>query len=140
MEDYSQPNNDAVDFELESYDQPNNDQVDFTPAAGEGAGEREPFNVSTDPLNLPLSLVLPTRPLNLTAMNVGFSVFLLGILSVLGGGAAWSRNIAAWIMLTFALFALLASGLFGIGLELFWAMIAATVFLLMAGMIARWMT
>lgn len=138
MQDYSQPNNDAVDFTLEDYDQPNNDAVDFTPS---DAVDDEPgFNIGTDPINLPLSLDLPMGPLNLTAMNVGFSVFLLGLLSVLGGGAAWSKNIAAWIMLTFSLFALLASGLFGIGLELFWAMIAATVFLLMAGMVARWIT
>lgn len=139
MEDYSQPNNDAVDFTLDEYDQPNNDQVNFTPAA-DAPTEEPGFDIGTDPINLPLSLDLPTRPLNLTTMNVGFSVFLLGLLSVLGGGAAWSKNVAAWIMLSFAIFALLASGLFGIGLELFWAMIAATVFLLMAGMIARWIT
>lgn len=138
MEDYSQPNNDAVDFSLEDYSQPNNDAVNFTPS--DEVDDEPGFDIGTDPIKLPFSLDLPTQPLNLTTMNVGFSVFLLGLLGVLGGGAAWSRNIAAWIMLTFAIFALLASGLFGIGLELFWAMIAATVFLLMAGMVARWIT
>lgn len=143
---YSQPDNDAVDFTLEDYSQPDNDAVDFsldedvmTPTPGPTPpADRPDFNVSTDPIDLPLSLDLPTAPLNMRSMNVGVSLFLVGMMGLLGGGIAWLRNAVAGIMWSFALFALIASGLFGIGLELFWAMVGATIFLLMVGMIVRW--
>lgn len=95
-------------------------------------------DIGSDPINLPVSLDLPVGPLNMRTMELGLGVFLIGILGLLLGAAAFLRNYAAGIMWSISLFALLASGLLGIGLELFWAMIAATVLLLIAGMVARW--
>lgn len=137
MEDFDLPNNDAVDFTMESFELPDNDEVDFTPV---DEAEDPGFDVSTSPLDLPLSLDLPMSPLNVRSMEMGTSLFLVGTMATLGGGVAFLRNYAAGILWGLALFALIASGLFGIGLELFWAMVGATILLLIAGMVARWVT
>lgn len=132
---FNLPDNDQVNFTLEDYDQPDNDAVDFSLEEGQAIDDEddEPL-VGVNPIDLPMS------PLNLRSMNVGVSIFLVGMLGVLGGAVGFLQNYAAGIMWAFAIFALIASGLFGIGLELFWAMIGATIFLLMIGMVVRWTT
>lgn len=91
------------------------------------------FDVSENPIDLPL------RALNLTNMNIGLSIFLMGLMSILLGAAAFLKNYAAGIMWGFAVVALLLSGLLGIGLEIYWATVVGTVLLLIVGMIVRWM-
>lgn len=100
--------------------------------------EDEGFDVGTNPLDLPLGLDLPTRPINLTNMQTGIAIFLMGTLSLLMAGAAVLKNYLAGVLWSFAVFSLLASGLFGIGLELFWVLVIATAFSLAAGMVVRW--
>jgi len=87
----------------------------------------------TSPIDLPLSLP------NFPDMQMGVALFLMGTLGILFGASAFLKNYAAGIMAALALVALLMSGVFGIGLELFWAIVVATVVLLMAGMVVRWM-
>lgn len=137
MEDYDLPDNDAVDFTLESYDLPNNDEVDFAPREEE---EEEPFDIGVNAPDIPLSLNLPMGPLNISTMEMGIAVFLVGVNALLLGAGAWLRNYAALVMWGFALFALIASGLFQIGLELYWTLVAATIFTLMIGAVVRWTT
>lgn len=142
MEDYDLPDNDAVNFTLESYEQPDNDEVDFTPREEEPEeeGTPEPFDIGVDAADIPLSLNLPMRPLNIGTMEMGIAVFLVGINALLLGAGAWLRNYAALVMWGFALFALIASGLFQIGLELYWTLVAATILTLMIGAVVRWTT
>lgn len=92
----------------------------------------DPYSDHEQPLELPLS------PLNLSDMNVGVAIFLVGVLATLGAIASLLKNYAAVVMLMLAVIALLASGLLGIGLELFWALTIATVLLIAAGMVVRW--
>lgn len=141
MAEYDPPANDAVDFTMESYSQPGNAEVDFTigePEAEEPTTEQPsgPFRFD-DTVELPLSLDLPLRPLNLRNMDTGLSVFLVGILAVLGGGAYVLRNWASMALLGLAVVALLMSGTIGVGLELFWAMLIAAVLLLTVGAVWR---
>lgn len=88
----------------------------------------------------PTGIDLPLQPLNLSTMQTGIAIFLSGILALLLGAAAVLRNYVAGVFWAFAVFALLASGLFNIGLELFWAIVIATAFIIAAGMVARWST
>jgi hypothetical protein len=94
---------------------------------------------SDDTIGLPLSVDLPTQTLTISMLTPGLSIFLMGLLTLLGGAVAFLRNYAAGIMLFLSVVALLMSGLLGIGLELFWASVAGTVILLIVGMIVRWM-
>lgn len=100
--------------------------------------EADPFDVPTDPLDLPLSLDLPTQPLSIRTMETGLALFLMGLLTVIGGAAWVLRNYAAGVMWSLGIVALLLSGLLGIGLELFWAILLATLMLLAMGWIVRW--
>lgn len=101
-------------------------------------GEGDPFDVPTNPLDIPLSLDLPMQPLSIRTMETGLALFLMGLLSVIGGAAWVLRNYAAGVMWSLGIVALLLSGLLGIGLELFWAILLATLVLLAMGWIVRW--
>ncbi len=94
--------------------------------------EQGGFRVGETGIDLPLS------PLNLSTMETGIAIFLSSVLALLLGAAAVLRNYVAGVFWAFAVFALLASGLFNVGLELFWAIVIATAFILAAGMVARW--
>lgn len=96
------------------------------------------FQSDGDGIDLPLSVNLPLSSLSFSTMNTGLAIFLVGMYATLGGFAAWLKNYAAGIMLGMAMLALVMSGLLGIGLETHWVMILATVVLLIAGAIVRW--
>lgn len=83
-------------------------------------------------------LSLPTGPLNITSMNIGFSVFIIGILGVMWAGVAFVRAYAAGIVLAFAMLTLLLSGVFSIGLEVFYMVLALSILLLIAGVVVQW--
>lgn len=93
-------------------------------------GETQP---GTAPISLPLEI-------DLRNMNIGTAIFIPLVLGLLLGAVGFLRNYAAGIMLMMAVFALIASGLLGLGLEVFWAMVGATVLLLIVGMVVRWST
>lgn len=138
-----------VDGHLKLVDNPD---VPTTEAPSEG------FDIGTDPIDLPFGITLPTsldnlrleedipggldlptRPLSLNTMETGIAIFMLGTMSILTGAVAFFRNYAAGIALMLAFLALIMSGLFQISLELFWTLVAATLILLVMGLIARWM-
>lgn len=97
----------------------------------------EPFPDRDSPLDFgPIDL--PLSSISLQRMDVGLSIFLIGLMAVLLSAVSILRNYAAGVALMLAVFALVASGLLGIGLELFWALIGATVILLIVGMVVRW--
>lgn len=81
---------------------------------------------------------LPLQPLSLSTMEAGLSIFLMGVLGLLLGAVALLKNYAAGIMWGMAVLALVLSGVLSIGLELFWTTVAATVALLIVGLIVRW--
>lgn len=89
-------------------------------------------------IDLPMGLTLPRSSINLINMEMGIATFLVGILALLLGASAMLRNYAAGVMWAFSIVALLMSGLLGVGLELFWATVIATVLMLIMGMIVRW--
>lgn len=137
---YEPPQNDAVDFTLEDYSQPGNAEVDFSLEEAEEAeppAEAPTFEVGTDRLDLPLSLDLPLQPLNLRTMEEGVAIFMIGLVAVLGASAAFLRNYVAGAVLGLAVVAMLMSGTIGIGLEAFWALLIATVVVLIAGALLR---
>lgn len=139
---YEQPENDAVDFSLESYTPPGNDAVDFNLEEGATAETKDPIegvSIPTSPVDLPLGLDLPTRPLSLSNMNTGIALFIVGVLTVTGGAAAAVRNYVAGMSWGVAILLLIASGLLGIGLEAFWTAVMATVLMLMVGFALGWL-
>lgn len=81
---------------------------------------------------------LPLREFSLQSMEVGMSIFLMGLLGLLLGAAAFLKNYAAGIMWGLSTLSLVLSGTLSIGLELFWSSVTATVALLITGMIVRW--
>jgi hypothetical protein len=98
-----------------------------------GVQDKDGFNLGTgDGLDLPLG------PLNFSSMNVGVSVFIIGMMAVLGGLATVWRNYVATAIVGLSVVALLLSGLLGIGLELFWVMLVLAVLALVIGVILRW--
>lgn len=120
-----------VDGTLRLVDNPESDT--YGDDGGE-TGTPEPFDVSSSPIELPIN------PLNLTGMQMGTAMFLVGFQALLLGAAGFFRNYAAGILLGLAFLALIFSGVFGIGLELFWVLIIVTILALIAGLIARWAT
>lgn len=98
----------------------------------------EPRGIGSQPIELPLGISLPVSPLNLSTMQMGIAMFIVGLIGFLGAAAGFLRNYAAGIMLGLAIVALLFSGLLGIGLELFWVAVMATVVLLIMGAVVRW--
>lgn len=134
---YSPPPNDAVDFTVEDYSQPGNAEVDFTIGEPEEEEPPPPFSVTTDRLDLPFALDLPLGPLNLSSMQTGVGVFIVGMIAVTGGGAYLLRNYIALALTGLAVVALLMSGTLGIGLELFWAVLIATVLTIVVGALFR---
>jgi hypothetical protein len=132
---YQPPENDAVDFTVGSYTVPANDAVDFT-----FDREVETFRVSSDRITLPLSLDLPLGPLNLSRMETGTALFIIGMLATLGGAAAALRNYVAGAVLGIAVVSLLLSGTIGTALTPFWALLIATVLVLIVGAMFRVMS
>lgn len=86
----------------------------------------------------PDGIDLPLGPLNFTNMQMGVALFLMGTISILGGLATVLKNYLAISVLMLAVVALVASGLLGIGLETFWALIMAVVLLIAGGAALRW--
>lgn len=139
MAEYSQPDNDAVDFTLEDYSQPDNDAVDFSLEEDEEQPEaqRPRFTVDVDPLDFPTSLDLPLQPLNLRTMQTGLGIFLIGIIGTLGGASYVLRNYIAMAVLGLAVMSMLMSGTLGITLGIFWVLCIATVIVLTFGALLR---
>jgi hypothetical protein len=76
----------------------------------------------------------------LRMVSMGFSVFAIGTVAVLGGLAAALKNYVAGVVLMLAVMALLLSGTIGMGLEYFYVLLVAVVLTLAAGMVVRWIT
>jgi len=102
--------------------------VDDAEIPGEG-----PFNESPSRIDLPMG------PLNIHNMQLGTAWMLTGVMALLLGPVAVFRNYAAGLVWGMAFLALVFSGLFGIGLETFWALVVATVLTLVVGMVVSWM-
>lgn len=85
------------------------------------------------PISLPLEI-------NFSNMQIGNALFITLSMGLLMGAVGFLKNYAAGVMLMLALFTLIVSGLLGLGLEIFWSMIAATALLLIVGMVFRWST
>jgi hypothetical protein len=112
-------------------------QVDGTLRLEEGAtgvqDKDDRFNLGTgDGLDLPLG------PLNFSSMNVGVSVFIIGMIGVLGSLATIWKNYVAMAIVGLAVIAMLLSGLLGIGLELFWIMLVLSLVALVIGVMLQW--
>lgn len=135
MAEYDIPANDAVDFELESYNQPANDDVDFSLTETEPPPEG--FSAPLDRLRLPMGMDLPLSAINITTMQTGIAVFLVGTLALLGGASVVLRNYAAGVLTAVAFVALIMSGTIGIGLEYYWMLIILTLVVLAAGLSLR---
>jgi len=86
----------------------------------------------------PFTISLPLSPLNLSTMNLGTAWFITGTLGLLLVPIGLFRNYAAGIVWSMALVALLFSGLLGIGLEAFWALVIGTVLAVGVGMVVSW--
>lgn len=71
-------------------------------------------------------------------MNMGISVFLVGILATTLSASWMLKNYAAGVMWGIAFVALIIGGIMGMGLEIFWMAVVATVILLIVGMVVRW--
>jgi len=93
-----------------------------------------PFDESPSAIDLPLSSI------KLTNMDLGTAWFLTGTMGLLLVPIALFRNYAAGIVWSMAFIALLFSGLLGIGLEAFWALVVATVLVVVVGMVVTWST
>jgi hypothetical protein len=76
--------------------------------------------------------------IDFTNMQIGNALFITLVSGLLLGAVGLLKNYAAGILLMLALFTLIVSGLLGLGLEAFWAMISGTVILLLVGMVLRW--
>lgn len=99
--------------------------------------ESESFTSPHDGLSFPTGLDLPLSPINLSSMQMGFAMFVVGLWALLGGAAAVLRNYAAGAVLGLAVIAFLMSGLLGVSLAYHWAMIIATLFVLVTGGLLR---
>jgi len=95
-------------------------------------------NPNTRPVRDETGLDLPLGSLSIQDMNIGFALFLSGVMAFLLGFIAWVRAYAAGIMLGLSFVVLIMSGLFGLGLELFWASLVMTALLLIAGVVVQW--
>jgi len=102
--------------------------VDDPDVPGEG-----PFDESPSRIDIPLG------PLNVLDMELGTAWLLTGVMGLLLAPIAAFRNYAAGVTWGMAFLALVFSGLFGIGLEGFWALVVATVLTLVVGMVVSWM-
>lgn len=94
--------------------------------------DSEGFQADESPLDLPL------QSINFTNMNMGLSIFLVGMLGLMYGAAGLFKNYVAATVISLAVLALILSGTMGIGLELFWMLIALAAITLTAGVIIRW--
>lgn len=87
--------------------------------------------IERDGIDLPMAV-------DFSSMQTGVSVFLIGVIGLLGGASAVFRNPAAGIMTGLCVVLLVGAGLFGFGLELFWLGVVITALLLVVGMAVRW--
>lgn len=71
-------------------------------------------------------------------MDVGTSIFLVGILALPLAGARMVDNTAAVAAVGLSIVVLILSGLYGLGLELFYLFLSLAVVLLVIGLIFRW--
>lgn len=93
-----------------------------------GGGPQQP---GTSPISLPLEI-------DFSNMDIGNALFITLLTGLLSAIVVTLKNYAAGILLMMATFTLIVSGLLGIGLEAYWAMMAGTVLLLIVGMAYRW--
>lgn len=91
------------------------------------------FTRGGDPLDLPLGSI------NFATMQLGLSVFLIGILALLSGLSAILQNWFAMAVVGLSIVALILSGVVGIGLETFWVLIIAASLLVIVGVVVRWL-
>ena len=98
-----------------------------------GVQDKDGFDLGTGE-----SLDLPLGPLNFSSMNVGVSVFIIGMIGVLGSLATIWKNYVAMSIIGLAVIAMLLSGLLGIGLELFWIMLVLSLVALVIGVMLQW--
>lgn len=89
--------------------------------------------IERDGISLPMEI-------NFSSMQTGVSVFLIGLIGLLGGASTVFRNPAAGIMTGLCVVLLIAAGVFGIGLQIFWLGVILTALLLVVGIAARWST
>lgn len=125
------PNNDVVSpdgYSYDAYEWNGNGVLEF-----EDTEVIEFGNENPPPATRPIE----EESLDLDNMPTGVSVFLVGILGILGGGSVVLRNPAAGIMWGISFLLLIAAGLFGIGLELFWIGLMVTTILLIIGLTVR---
>lgn len=99
----------------------------------------EEWYIGEQPIDLPLAPInLQLRKINFSTMNMGLSIFLVGMLGLLYGAAGLFKNYVAGALISLAVLALILSGTLGIGLEIFWVLIALTAISLATGVILRW--
>lgn len=81
-------------------------------------------------------------PIQIGFMNIetGIAIFIVGILALEGAASIMLNNPAASIMAGLSLVLLIAAGLFGFGLQIFWLGVIITALLLVVGIAARWST
>lgn len=136
---------DGYSYDVYEFDE--NAVLEFDDAHKSGQGnvlefgdERPPPPTETttpNTIDLPGVINLPLR-INLSSMQQGVSILLIGVMALLLGAAAFLRNMAAGVMWSVSFSLLIISGLFGFGLELYWLSIILTIILLLVGMVVRW--
>jgi len=81
---------------------------------------------------------IPINPESLPNAGIGLSIFLIGMLGLLLAAIVILQNYAAGVTWSLSIMILVISGLFGIGLEMFWVSMLGTISLLIMGMILQW--
>jgi len=81
---------------------------------------------------------IPLNPESLPNAGIGLSIFLIGTLGLLLATIVAMQNYAAGVLWSLSVMTLIASGLFGIGLEIFWLTMMGTLALIIMGMILQW--
>ena len=74
----------------------------------------------------------------LDSLTMGPAILLVGLLAVTLWAAVQFRNPAGVIAWGFSILLYIFSGLFNVGIELFWVGMILTVILLVIGVVARW--
>jgi len=78
------------------------------------------------------------QSVELSSIEPGVAILVVGLLSVLLWAIVQFRNPLAAVFWAFSVFTFVFSGLFNIGIELFWLLVVATSIMVVVGIIARW--
>lgn len=81
---------------------------------------------------------LPLGQINFTRMNMGLSIFIVGMLGFFGTVASLAQNWVALGLLGLAVVSLILSGTVGIGLEVFWMLLILVALTLTVGSVVSW--